>query len=156
VRRVFLICSLLALALAGCAQPAPPPPAAAVPPPPPPEQHNFIVFFPWNSAVVTLDGRQIVAAAGNAIKAGPSGPIAVTGYTDTSGTAAYNQKLSVRRAQNVANALVRAGAPQNELTVSGQGENNLRVPTPPGVREPQNRRVEIVEGGAAPPPPTPK
>lgn len=151
MKRVFLLCSLLALV--SCAPPAPPPPAAAAPPPP--AEHDFIVFFPWNSARVTPDGEQIVGAAGNTFKAGPPVTVAVTGYTDTSGTAAYNQKLSQQRAQNIAGALARAGVPQNALTASGQGENDLRVPTPPGVREPQNRRAEIVEGGTAPPPPPP-
>jgi outer membrane protein OmpA-like peptidoglycan-associated protein len=80
-------------------------------------------------------------------------PIQVIGHTDTSGLPAYNQKLSERRAQNVAGALVVQGVPQNALTVTGVGENDLKVPTPPGVREPQNRRVEIIEGGAPPPPP---
>jgi OmpA-OmpF porin, OOP family len=150
MKRVFLLCSLLALG--ACAQPAPPPAAAA---PPPPAQHDFIVFFPWNSASVTPDGQQIVVAAANIFKAGPPAAVAVTGYTDTSGTAAYNQKLSQRRAQNVAGALAQAGVPQSGLTVSGRGENDLRVPTPPGVREPQNRRVEIVAGGTAPVPPPP-
>jgi OmpA-OmpF porin, OOP family len=156
MKRIFPFCSLLAVALAACAQPAPPPAAAAPPPPPPPPaQHDFIVFFGWNSAVVTPDARQIVMAAASASKSGPPGTVMVTGYTDTSGTAAYNQKLSVRRADNVAAALARAGVPRNELEVSGRGENDLRVPTPPGVREPHNRRVEIVEGGAAPPPAPP-
>jgi OmpA-OmpF porin, OOP family len=155
MKRVFPLCSLLALALAACAHPAPPPPPPAPPPPPPPAQHDFIVFFPWNSAVVTPDGRQIVEAAAAAIKAGPPGSVAVTGYTDTSGSPAYNQKLSVRRADGVAAALARAGVPRSELDVSGRGENDLRVPTAPGVREPHNRRVEIVEGGAAPPPAPP-
>jgi hypothetical protein len=96
------------------------------------------------------DGAQ--AAAGS-FKSGPPMPIQVIGHTDTSGLPAYNQKLSEQRAQNVAGALVVQGVPQNALTVTGVGENDLKVPTPPGVREPQNRRVEIVEGGAPPPPP---
>jgi len=55
----------------------------------------------------------------------------------------------LRRA--AAAVLVQDGVPQTNLVVTGRGENDLRVPTPDGVREPQNRRVEIVEGG---PPPT--
>ena len=43
-------------------------------------------------------------------------------------------------------------AVQNEVVVTGRGQNDLlRVPTPDGVREPQNRRVEIVEGNSPPP-----
>jgi len=63
MRRVFLLCSLLALV--ACAQPAPPPPVAAAPPPPPPPppEHNFTVFFDWDRANITSEGRQIVEAA---------------------------------------------------------------------------------------------
>jgi OOP family OmpA-OmpF porin len=68
----------------------------------------------------------------------------VTGYTDTSGSPGYNQRLSERRANAVAAALERLGVPRSDMVVAGRGQNDLRVPTPPGVREPQNRRVEIV------------
>ena len=68
----------------------------------------------------------------------------VSGYTDLSGTAAYNQSLSVRRAQSVEAELVRDGVAEAEITIRGLGEANPLVPTAKGVREPQNRRVEIV------------
>ncbi len=83
------------------------------------------------------------------------GPVQVTGHTDTSGSAAFNQKLSVRRAQNVAKVLAQSGVPQDQMNVSGVGQNDLKVPTPDGVREAQNRRTEIVVGGAAPMPAAP-
>ena len=160
MKRFFLLCSLLALA--ACAPP-PPPVATAPPPPPPPPApppaNNFIVFFPWNSASVTPDGKEILKVAADDFGKGAPATVQVTGYTDTSGSPGYNQRLSERRAQNVAAVLTQLGVPQTALAVSGHGENDLRVPTPPGVREPQNRRVEILEGGAsattaaAPPPP---
>jgi outer membrane protein OmpA-like peptidoglycan-associated protein len=151
MRRVFLLGSLLALG--ACAQPAPPPTAAA--PPPPPPEHTFTVFFDWDKANITPEAQQIVEAASATFKSGPPVPVQVIGHTDTSGSPAYNQKLSVRRAQNVAGALAQAGMPQSAMNVSGVGQNDLKVPTPPGVREPQNRRVEIDEGGAAAPPAPP-
>jgi outer membrane protein OmpA-like peptidoglycan-associated protein len=101
------------------------------------------VFFDWDRDVLTPEGRQIVAQAADAWKAGAPIQLQVTGYTDTSGSRGYNLRLSQRRANNVANALAGLGVPRNEMDVSGHGENDLRVPTPPGVREPQNRRVEI-------------
>ncbi|HXC92278.1 MAG TPA: OmpA family protein [Stellaceae bacterium] len=154
MKRLFLLCS--ALALAACAQPAPPPPtAAAPPPPPPPPEHNFTVFFDWDRANITPEGAQIVEAAAATFKSEPPVPLQVIGHTDTSGSPDYNLRLSQQRAQNVATALSQAGVPQSDMTVSGVGENDLKVSTPPGVREPQNRRTEIIEGGSAPPPPPP-
>jgi outer membrane protein OmpA-like peptidoglycan-associated protein len=68
----------------------------------------------------------------------------VNGYTDTSGTPKYNQGLSVRRAQAVAAELVKDGVPKSAISIQGFGETHLLVQTGPNVREPQNRRVEIV------------
>jgi outer membrane protein OmpA-like peptidoglycan-associated protein len=70
--------------------------------------------------------------------------IQVTGYTDASGSVGYNQRLSERRANAVADALTRLGVARSDMMVSGRGKNDQRVPTADGVREPQNRRVEIV------------
>jgi len=145
MKRLLLLC--LMLTVAGCAMPPPPPPPPPPPAPPPP----YLVFFDWNSAVVGPSGREVIALAAQAFKAGAPVTVQVTGFTDTSGSADYNQRLSERRANAVAAVLVQDGVPQTNLVVTGRGENDLRVPTPNGVREPQNRRVEIVEGG---PPPT--
>ena len=151
MKRVFLLCSLLVLA--ACAQPAPPPPPPSPPPPPPPPpEHNFTVFFDWDKANITPEGQQIIEAAAGTFKSQPPVPVQVIGHTDTSGSAAYNQKLSVRRADAVAGALTQAGVPQTAMTVTGVGQNDLKVPTPDGVREPQNRRTEIIEGGTGAPP----
>ncbi len=125
--------------------PAPPPPmpAAAPAPPPPPAPRVFIVFFDWDKDVITPQGMQIVQQAADAYKSGAPVQIQVTGYTDRSGSPGYNQRLSERRAHNVAKALEGLGVPRSQMAVSGRGENDNRVPTANGVREPQNRRVEI-------------
>ena len=110
----------------------------------------YLVFFDWNSAVVGPSGREVIKLAADGFRAGAPVTVQVTGFTDTSGSADYNQRLSVRRADAVAAVLVQDGVPHNALVVTGRGQNDLRVPTPDGVREPQNRRVEVVEGGPAP------
>jgi outer membrane protein OmpA-like peptidoglycan-associated protein len=129
------------------APPPPPPamaPAAAPAAPPPPAKKVFLVFFDWDRDTITPEGMRIIEQAANAYKSGAAVQIQVTGYTDRSGSAAYNQRLSERRANHVADALVRLGVPRNQMVVSGRGENDNRVPTADGVREPQNRRVEIL------------
>jgi outer membrane protein OmpA-like peptidoglycan-associated protein len=124
--------------------PPPPMPAAAPAPPPPAAPRVFIVFFDWDKDVITPQGMQVVQQAANAYRSGTPVQIQVTGYTDRSGTAGYNQRLSERRANNVARALTGLGVPREQMIVSGRGENDNRVPTAAGVREPQNRRVEIM------------
>jgi outer membrane protein OmpA-like peptidoglycan-associated protein len=126
--------------------PPPPVPAQAAPPPPvPPEAtRTYLVFFDWDRADLSARARQIVAEAAAASTKVQITRINVNGYTDLSGTQAYNQRLSLRRAQSVEAELVRDGVPQNEISIHGYGESNPLVPTANGVREPQNRRVEII------------
>ena len=125
------------------APPAPPPPLPPAPPPPP-AQRVFLVFFDWDKYNITAEGERIIELAAQQYKAGGSVRLQVTGYTDTTGSAGYNQRLSERRANAVATRLAALGVARSDMVVSGRGMNDLRVPTPPGVREPQNRRVEIL------------
>jgi len=125
------------------APPAPPPPAPPAPPPPPVHQ-VYLVFFDWDKYNITPEGMQIIQLAANQYRQGGSVRLQVTGYTDLSGSAGYNQRLSERRANAVAAALEKLGVARSDMLVSGRGMNDPRVPTAPGVREPQNRRVEIV------------
>ena len=123
------------------------PPPVVVQPPPPPSQNvarTYLVFFDWDRADQPDRARQLIAEAARATTQVQVTRIEVDGNTDTTGTARYNQGLSVRRAQNVAAELVRLGVPRSAITTQGFGFSRLLVPTGPGVREPQNRRVEII------------
>ena len=125
--------------------PMPPMASAASPKPPAaPAVRTYLVFFDWDRADLTDRARQIVAQAASTAQGGGTSRIEVDGYTDLSGTPAYNQRLSVRRASSVQAELVRDGVAASEITIAGRGENNPLVQTARGVREPQNRRVEIV------------
>jgi OOP family OmpA-OmpF porin len=129
----------------GTPPPPPPPPSApteAAPSAPP--TRTYLVFFDWDRADLTDRARQIVAEAAAASTHVPTTRIDVNGYTDLSGSADYNQRLSVRRAESVEAELVRDGVPKTEIVIRGFGETNPLVPTAKGVREPQNRRVEIL------------
>src|SRR5215471_5080171 len=125
------------------APPAPPPPLPPAPPPPP-VQKVFLVFFDWDKYNITAEGERIIELAAQQYKAGGSVKLQVNGYTDTTGSFGYNQRLSERRANAVATRLAALGVARSDMAVAGHSFNDLRVPTPPGVREPQNRRVEIV------------
>ena len=127
--------------------PRPPAPAAVPAPvaaPAPAPARSYLVFFDWDRADLNDRARQIVAEAAQATTRVQVTRIELAGHADTSGTARYNQGLSQRRAQNVASELVRLGVPREAITVQAFGESRPLVPTGDGVREPQNRRVEIV------------
>ena len=104
---------------------------------------TFLVFFDWSKADLTDRARQIIGDAATSRGQGVT-RIEVNGFTDRSGPANYNMALSQRRANAVAAELVRRGVPRNEIVTRGFGEENNLVPTADGVREPQNRRVEII------------
>jgi outer membrane protein OmpA-like peptidoglycan-associated protein len=126
------------------APPAPPPTPVAAAAPAPAPARSYLVFFDWDQATLTARAQQIIKeAAENSTKVQYT-RIEVNGYTDTSGTPQYNQGLSMRRAQAVEGELVRDGVPQNAIGIHGYGDTHLLVPTGAGVREPQNRRVEII------------
>jgi OmpA-OmpF porin, OOP family len=113
------------------------------PPAPPPVAKQFIVFFGWNKSNLTSQAQSTVAQAAATAKQIGAASILVVGHTDTSGGARYNQKLSERRANTVANELVRNGITPESISAMGKGETELLIQTGDGMREPQNRRVEI-------------
>jgi len=127
------------------AAPAPytPPPAQAVAPAP----KSYLVFFDFNKSDLTSQATQIVDQA--ASNAGPAHVtrLTVTGHTDTVGSDAYNMRLSRRRAESVAARLEKDGIASSEIEIVAKGKRDLLVPTADGVREPQNRRVQIVYDG---------
>lgn len=102
-----------------------------------------IVFFEFDSAAPPAEAEQTIQFV--AQNAGPCGWRAfdVVGHTDRAGSDAYNIGLSERRSEAVASMMASMGIPQSAITTSARGESSPRVPTEDGVRNPQNRRVEI-------------
>jgi OOP family OmpA-OmpF porin len=120
------------------------PPAAPPPPPPAVAPPSFMVFFDWDRSNLSVQALNTIQQAATAFKQKGQARITATGHTDTTGSASYNMALSLRRANAVKDQLVREGVPATAITVIGRGMQGLLVQTGPNVREPQNRRVEIV------------
>jgi outer membrane protein OmpA-like peptidoglycan-associated protein len=105
---------------------------------------SFMVFFDWDKSELSPKALETIRRAADAYKTKGGAQVKATGHTDTSGPDDYNMALSLRRANAVKEALVRNGVPATEISVIGRGEKQLLVPTGDGIREAQNRRVEIV------------
>ncbi|BDG72877.1 OmpA family protein [Roseomonas fluvialis] len=121
------------------AAPSAPAPAAV-----PQASRSFLVFFDWNRADLTERARQIINEAVQHARSQRSTRIEVAGHADRSGTVQFNQALSRRRAETVAAELVRRGIAREDIAITALGETQPLVPTADDVREPQNRRVEIL------------
>ncbi|HSV28259.1 MAG TPA: OmpA family protein [Candidatus Omnitrophota bacterium] len=128
------------------AAPAPTPVAPAPTPAPKaaPVQKNYMVFFDFNKADITPEASKIIGQAVTTAKAGNATRVDLTGHADRSGSDKYNMALSLKRANAVKAAMVKQGVPADQISVVAKGESAPLVPTADGVREPQNRRVEIV------------
>lgn len=101
------------------------------------------IQFDHNSATIESTSYKELDTTANVLKKYPNAKITVKGYTDASGNAAYNVDLSQRRAQAVADALVKRGVPAANVSAVGYGAAHpiASNDTPQGRR--QNRRVEL-------------
>jgi OOP family OmpA-OmpF porin len=104
---------------------------------------TYLIFFADQAELTQRASQVISEAAANSNRLRYT-DIEVNGHTATFGTPRDNQDLSVRRARAVEAELVRDGVPPNVIRTRGFGDTDLLVPTGPGVREPQNDRVEII------------
>jgi len=130
------------------APPPPPPPVAAPPPPPRPACNTgpYIVFFDFDNSDISPEASTILNNAVTAYANCGMARVMLAGHTDTSGSAQYNMGLAQRRNDAVRSYMTGRGVPSGQITGEAFGETQPRVPTADGVREAQNRRVEVTYG----------
>ncbi len=105
---------------------------------------EFMVFFDWDKSVITEEARLVLENAARHAQRGGVVAIGVTGHSDSSGSASYNEKLSLARAKAVKDVLVDMGLSSEEVTTYGKGETVPLIQTADGIREAKNRRAVIV------------
>jgi OOP family OmpA-OmpF porin len=105
---------------------------------------EYLVFFDWDRADITSEAGDIIRAAAANAKALKTVRLTAIGHADRSGPDPYNQRLSQRRAEAVRDVLISEGVPAGEIEIFARGESEPLVQTPDGVREPRNRRVQII------------
>ena len=103
----------------------------------------FRVFFEWSKPELTRDARATLDEVAAAYQRLHPSQILVAGHTDRSGSAAVNRAASLRRADAVKSYLLDHGVPADAIAISALGESQPIIATEDGVREAQNRRVEI-------------
>jgi outer membrane protein OmpA-like peptidoglycan-associated protein len=127
-------------------------PPPALPPPPPvvlrcPHNHPYVYLFDWNSETLSkLAIAQIDNTLDYVRDCWAGQPILLRGFADRSGSETYNVVLAQRRADVVADFLAAHGLPRELIEIEAHGEAYPLLETDNGVREPQNRRVELYLG----------
>jgi len=104
------------------------------------------VFFEFDRSDVTAEAATILDNAITAYANCGTARVMLAGHTDTAGSASYNMDLAARRNDSVRSYMTARGVPGGRITGEAFGESQPRVPTADGVREPQNRRVEVTYG----------
>ena len=104
---------------------------------------TFLLYFREGSDELTANSKGELEKVFAELARRPLPDIVVIGHTDTLGTRADNDALSLARAERMRDMLVERGIPAARIQARGRGERELLVPTADEVREPRNRRVEI-------------
>jgi outer membrane protein OmpA-like peptidoglycan-associated protein len=106
----------------------------------------FIVFFEWDRSDITPEAGSILDNAVQQYQNCGGAQVMIAGHADKSGSASYNVGLSQRRADAVRGYLASRAIPEGVISTEAFGEGRPRVETADGVREVQNRRVEVMYG----------
>jgi len=109
----------------------------------PPAPKSFNLYFLFDSDDLTAETRALLPDILRVVKERPVPDVVAIGHTDTTGTAASNYQLGLRRATRVRDLLVAAGLDAALISITSAGEGEPLVPTPDETPEPRNRRVEI-------------
>lgn len=107
------------------------------------EDALYLVFFDFNKSAITTGAESVLDAVAAEVKKRNASSIEIVGHTDSSGSNNYNEKLAIRRANAVRDALAARGLSVAVMSVDGRGERELLVKTADNVREPANRRAQI-------------
>ncbi|WP_169566034.1 OmpA family protein [Sneathiella limimaris] len=125
------------------AKPAPAPAPAPAPKEMMAEAKTFQVLFKFDSTAMLPGGDAQIKAAVDYVKNFKRPRVTIAGYTDTSGSKAYNEVLSERRSEAVAEMAMDMGLDPKNVIMRSYAEDRLAVPTPDGVKKQENRRATI-------------
>lgn len=114
-----------------------------------PQQHVmeeiFEVRFDFDKSIVKPEYKALIEQLASATQENKNIKVSVVGHTDTAGSKSYNYALGGRRAEAVQKMLIKYGIPASQIVAVSAGEEDLKVPTPDGVPNAENRRVRVVK-----------
>ncbi|MBN9409623.1 MAG: OmpA family protein [Burkholderiales bacterium] len=104
---------------------------------------SYTIYFQTGGTLLNPESRSVMAQVLDEAPRRPGAELLITGHTDTQGSVAINDALSLRRANEMRDLFVQRGFPASHIETVGRGKRQLAVPTADNVNEPRNRRVEI-------------
>ncbi|MBD5389237.1 OmpA family protein [bacterium] len=114
-----------------------------------PKQHVmeeiFEIRFDFNESTIKPEYQELIKKLATATQNNKNIKVSVVGHTDTVGSTNYNYALGGRRADAVQKMLIQYGIPAGQIVAVSAGEEGLKVPTPDGVANAENRRVRVVK-----------
>jgi outer membrane protein OmpA-like peptidoglycan-associated protein len=105
---------------------------------------SFTLYFVEGSDALTDASKTVLEQVFADLKDRKVADVVVVGHTDAVGSDQFNDALARQRADSIRNALIQRGLAPADVVAVGRGKRELIVPTPDGVAEPRNRRVEII------------
>ena len=110
----------------------------------PPKQISFILYFEEGSTEVLEGSKNTLSELFEEVSKRQAVEVQVTGHTDTFGREADNDRLSTERMQTIKEMFIKRGLQASFIRAVGRGERELLIQTPDNVREPRNRRVQVI------------
>jgi len=110
----------------------------------PPPPRSFLLYFDQGTTSLTPQSQSVLAQIRGEIAARSGPEVEVTGHTDTVGSEADNDRLSMSRAEEVLGWLASQGFERSLMSAVGRGERQLMTPTLDNVASAANRRVEVI------------
>jgi len=110
----------------------------------PEEEKGYIIFFDFNKSGISDEGHQIIGKLVAYLKSNDKYSLTINGHTDRAGSESFNLNLSRNRANSVAAELIKNGISKDKIKTFGFGESDPIRQTEDGVRDPVNRRVEVI------------
>jgi outer membrane protein OmpA-like peptidoglycan-associated protein len=108
------------------------------------EAVSFLLYFLSDSAKLTAESKSLIPEVLSLVNKREFYEISIIGHTDTTGNDEYNMRLSSGRAEAVRDILISHGIRPGQIELRYHGKRDPIVPTGDNVREPRNRRVEVV------------
>ena len=105
---------------------------------------SFLLYFLSDSTKLTAESRSLILKLLSLVKKREFYEISIIGHTDTTGSDEYNMRLSSARAESVRETLLSGGIRSGRIELRYHGKRDPIIPTGDDVREPRNRRVEVI------------